>query len=278
MNKKIYQGHYVRKRFGQNFLTDSLIINKIISIISPKLNEEIIEIGPGLGALTNQICLYIKHMTVIEIDHDLVIRLKKYSPYKDKLIIYHQDVMTINFFNLFIKKDKMLRIFGSLPYNIAIPLILKLFTYNKIIYDMHFVLQKEIINRLVAQPHNKNYGRLSIIAQYYYKIIPVLKILPTSFTPIPKVDSGLVKFVKYDKMPNFVNNFDILNLVIINAFNQRRKIICNSLSNLFTAKQLTNLGIDISSRAENISISQYCKLANWLSDHSTLLKKKEYYD
>ncbi|MCP1065958.1 16S rRNA (adenine(1518)-N(6)/adenine(1519)-N(6))-dimethyltransferase RsmA [Serratia symbiotica] len=268
MNNRIYQGHFARKRFGQNFLTDQFVIDSIVSAIHPQPGEAIIEIGSGLGALTEPVGARIDRMMAIELDRDLAARLANHSSLKDKLTIYQQDAMKVNFAEMAKQAGQPLRVFGNLPYNISTPLMFHLFIYTQAIRDMHFMLQKEVANRLVAGPDSKSYGRLSVMAQYYCNVIPVLEVPPTSFTPAPKVDSAVVRLVPHSVMPNPVSDVHMLSRITTQVFNQRRKTIRNSLGDLFTPVQLIELGINASLRAENISVVQYCKLANWLSDNS----------
>lgn len=263
---KSYQGHIPRQRFAQHFLKDSNIIDNIVSAINPIPGEAIIEIGPGLGALTKPVADIVDQMIVIELDRDLANRLKEHPTLKEKLTVYQKDVMNVDFALLEEEAGQSLRIFGNLPYNISTPLMFYLFGYNKIIRDMHFMLQKEVLNRLVAYPHNKEYGRLTVMVQYYCNIIPILSVPSVAFTPVPKVDSYLVRLVPHKKLPNTVTDTGILKQITTKAFNQRRKIICNSLNQFFTAKQLTMIDIDPNVRAENISVAQYCQMANYLSD------------
>lgn len=265
MNNRVHQGHIARKRFGQNFLTDPFVIDSIVSAIHPQPDEAVVEIGPGLGALTQPIGARMNHMTVIELDRDLAARLENHPQLKDKLTIHQQDAMTVNFAEMAEQAGQPLRVFGNLPYNISTPLMFHLFSYTLAIRDMHFMLQKEVVNRLVAGPNSKAYGRLTVMAQYYCNVIPVLEVPPTSFTPAPKVDSAVVRLVPHNVMPSPVGDVRMLSRITTQAFNQRRKTIRNSLGDLFTPKQLMELGIDSSLRAENISVAQYCKLANWLS-------------
>ncbi|WP_339057918.1 16S rRNA (adenine(1518)-N(6)/adenine(1519)-N(6))-dimethyltransferase RsmA [Candidatus Regiella endosymbiont of Tuberolachnus salignus] len=263
---KSHQGHIARQRFGQNFLKDPHIIDSIVSAIHPIPGEAMVEIGPGLGALTKPVADRIDHMTVIELDRDLAARLAEHPTLKEKLTIYQQDAMNFDFSLLAEGAGQSLRVFGNLPYNISTPLMFHLFNYTKIIRDMHFMLQKEVVNRLVAGPHNKAYGRLTVMAQYYCQIIPIVEVPPGAFTPAPKVDSAVVRLVPHQQLPNPVSDTLILRQITTQAFNQRRKIIRNSLGKLFTAEQLTELNIDPNVRAENLSVAQYCRLANWLSD------------
>ncbi|XZQ54977.1 MAG: 16S rRNA (adenine(1518)-N(6)/adenine(1519)-N(6))-dimethyltransferase RsmA [Arsenophonus sp.] len=265
MNKRIYQGHFARKRFGQNFLIDQIIINNIVSSFNPKPNQSIVEIGPGLGALTLIISKYTDNMTLVELDRDLAVRLLTHPKLSNKITILQNNAMIIDFTKIYEKMGQRLRIFGNLPYNIATSLMFYLFTYINIIDDMNFMLQKEIVNRLVARPNTKAYGRLSIMTQYYCNIIPILTVPPSAFIPVPKVDSVVVRLVPHQYNPYPICNVDLLNRITTQAFNQRRKIVKNSLNNLFSINNFEQLNIDPNWRAENISIENYCKLANKLA-------------
>ncbi|NDL61320.1 16S rRNA (adenine(1518)-N(6)/adenine(1519)-N(6))-dimethyltransferase RsmA [Acerihabitans arboris] len=267
MSKLVHQGHLARKRFGQNFLQDGNIIDSIVSAIHPLPDQAMVEIGPGLGALTEPVAERIDHMTVIELDRDLAARLATHPFLNSKLTIVQQDAMTVDFAELSRQLGQPLRVFGNLPYNISTPLMFHLFGYTQAIRDMHFMLQKEVVNRLVAGPDSKAYGRLSVMAQYYCQIIPVLEVPPTSFRPAPKVDSAVVRLVPYAELPYPVSDLQVLARITSQAFNQRRKTVRNSLGNLFTAEQLKELGIDPILRAENITVAQYCHLANWLAEN-----------
>lgn len=268
MNNRVHQGHFARKRFGQNFLNDRLVIESIVSAINPRADQAIVEIGPGLAALTEPMAEHLDHMTVIELDRDLATRLESMPKLKDKLTVLQQDAMKVDFAALSAQLGQPLRVFGNLPYNISTPLMFHLFTYTHSISDMHFMLQKEVVNRLVAGPNSKAYGRLTVMAQYYCQIIPVLEVPPTAFRPAPKVDSAVVRLIPHQQLPFPVKDIRLLSRITTEAFNQRRKTIRNSLSNLFTPEQLSELGLDLNLRPENLTIEQYCKLANWLADHS----------
>lgn len=264
MSNRVHQGHFARKRFGQNFLSDQYVIDNIVSAIHPLSGQEMVEIGPGLGALTEPVADRLEHMTVIELDRDLAARLEVHPKLRSKLTIFQQDAMSFDFATLAKERGQSLRVFGNLPYNISTPLMFHLFSYTNAISDMHFMLQKEVVNRLVAGPNSKAYGRLSVMAQYYCQIIPVLEVPPTSFRPAPKVDSAVVRLIPHATIPYPVNDMRILSRLTTEAFNQRRKTIRNSLGHLFKSEQLVELGLDLTMRAENISVEQYCKLANWL--------------
>ena len=262
MNNRVHQGHFARKRFGQNFLHDNYIIESIVAAIQPKQGEALVEIGPGLAALTVPVSKLVDHLTVIEIDRDLASRLVENPFLQNKISVIEQDALSFDFNQLSDRLGQPLRVFGNLPYNISTPLMFHLFEYASIITDMHFMLQKEVVTRLVAAPNSKDYGRLSVIAQYYCQIIPVLEVPPTSFKPAPKVDSAVVKLIPYKQKPYLVNDIKVLSRITTEAFNQRRKTIRNSLGNLFTAEQIGELGIDPNLRAENLTVEQYCLLAN----------------
>lgn len=267
MNNLLHKGHLARKRFGQNFLYDSSTINAIVTAINPKTGQAIIEIGPGLGALTEPMARRIDGMTVIELDRDLAARLVNHPFLQSKINIVQQDAMTVDFAALAVKQGQPLRIFGNLPYNISTPLIFYLLSYpHNTIRDMHFMLQKELVDRLVARPDNKAYGRLSVMAQYYCQIIPVLEVPPRSFRPTPKVDSAMVQLVPYTTLPFQVRDLSKLSNLTKLVFNQRRKMLRNSLRNLFSTQQLAEHGIDATMRAENLCVEHYCRLANVLAE------------
>lgn len=267
MNDSVHLGHRARKRFGQNFLNDVFVIDSIVSAINPRKGEAMLEIGPGLAALTEPVARDLDHMTVIEIDRDLAERLRHHPQLKDKLTVREQDAMSADFSAISAELGQKLRVFGNLPYNISTPLMFHLFDYTDSISDMHFMLQKEVVNRLAAGPGSKAYGRLSVMAQYYCQVIPVLEVPPHAFKPAPKVDSAVVRLVPHAQKPFPVKNLRWLSRVTTDAFNQRRKTLRNGLSHLFSVEQLEALGIDPTLRAENITVGQFCRLANWLSDN-----------
>ncbi|KGQ64346.1 ribosomal RNA small subunit methyltransferase A [Gallibacterium anatis 7990] len=271
MNSKTHLGHTARKRFGQNFLHDDQIIQSIVAAINPQANDFLIEIGPGLGALTEPVAEQIEHLTVIELDRDLAERLRHHPFLHQKLTVIEQDVMHFDFQQLAQQSDKPLRIFGNLPYNISTPLMFHLFQYHDVIQDMHFMLQKEVVNRLCAGPNSKAYGRLTIMAQYFCQVIPVLEVPPSAFKPAPKVDSAVVRLVPHKVLPYPVKDLYWLNRVCTQAFNQRRKTLRNSLMDLFTAEQLVELEIKLTDRAENLTIADYARLANWLANNPPLV-------
>lgn len=265
-NDKVHLGHTARKRFGQNFLHDHYVIDSIVAAIHPQEGQVMVEIGPGLGALTEPVASQISHMHVVELDRDLAERLRHHPILKEKLTIHEADAMKFDFNQL--KQDgQPLRVFGNLPYNISTPLMFHLFEQSGLISDMHFMLQKEVVERLAAGPGSKAYGRLSVMAQYYCQIIPVLEVGPGAFKPAPKVDSAVVRLVPHAHPTLVATRVSDLQRVCLEAFNQRRKTIRNSMRNFITPEQLTLLGIDPNLRPENLSLEQFVTIANWLSDH-----------
>ncbi|QJC29021.1 16S rRNA (adenine(1518)-N(6)/adenine(1519)-N(6))-dimethyltransferase RsmA [Enterobacteriaceae endosymbiont of Plateumaris rustica] len=261
---------FLKKRYGQHLLKDKFIINKIISIINPKSSNIMVEIGPGLGALTIPMTKYNNFISVIEIDQNFVNYLKYNKKIiKSKVLIFSENALKFNFNILTKKYEKKIRIFGSLPYNIATTLIFYLFNnYINNIQDMNFIMQKEVVNTLTANTGEKNYGCLSIMAQFYCKIKSSIEIQPISFYPIPKVLSNMVYIKPHKKNPYKLHNTYLLKIIIQKAFSMRRKILRNSLKDLFSVDELNYFGIDYKIRAENVSISEYCQLAQYLELNS----------
>lgn len=269
-NSKKHLGHTARKRFGQNFLHDQNVIHSIVAAINPQKDQFLLEIGPGLGALTEPVADLVDHLTVVELDRDLAERLRHHPFLNSKLTVIEQDALRFDFrtyFDSLALNGKAVKVFGNLPYNISTPLMFHLFKFHDLIQDMHFMLQKEVVKRLCAAPNSKAYGRLTIMAQYYCQVMPVLEVPPTAFKPAPKVDSAVVRLVPYNTLPHPVKDIYWLNRVTTQAFNQRRKTLRNALSTLFSAEQLEALGVDLNARAENLSLADYARLANWLCDN-----------
>lgn len=267
MIKNKHLGHTARKRFGQNFLNDAHVINDIVQAINPNNDDFLVEIGPGLAALTEPVAEQVNHLTVIELDKDLAERLRHHPFLHQKLTVIEADALQFNFAELAEKaksEGKKLRIFGNLPYNISTPLMFHLFEYSEYIEDMHFMLQKEVVNRLCAASNSKAYGRLTITAQYFCQVMPVLEVPPYAFKPAPKVDSAVVRLVPHRSLPHPVKDLKLFNRVCSQAFNQRRKVLRNALGDLIPLDAFEPLGIDAGLRAENLTIAQYATLADWL--------------
>ncbi|MBB1268676.1 16S rRNA (adenine(1518)-N(6)/adenine(1519)-N(6))-dimethyltransferase RsmA [Shewanella sp. SR44-3] len=265
MSNKVHLGHTARKRFGQNFLTDDSIISRIVGAIAPDNDHVMVEIGPGLGAITEPVAMSIDKLSVVELDRDLVERLQNHPTLKDKLDIHQGDALQFDFSTLQ-QAGKKMKVFGNLPYNISTPLMFHLFEFAEIIETMHFMLQKEVVLRLSASPGCKAYGRLTVMAQYYCQVVPVLEVPPHSFTPAPKVDSAVVRLLPYANKPWPCKDVSVLRNVCTTAFNMRRKTLRNNLKQLISDEEFSLLNIDASLRPEQISVEQYVALANLLCD------------
>ncbi len=272
MNSKKHLGHTARKRFGQNFLHDTHVIQNIVAAICPQKDQFLLEIGPGLGALTEPVAERIDRLTVLELDRDLAERLRHHPFLHQKLNVIETDAMQFDFAQLYAseklaEEQQKIRVFGNLPYNISTPLMFHLFKFCDIIQDMHFMLQKEVVKRLCAAPNSKAYGRLTIMTQYFCQVMPVLEVPPSAFKPAPKVDSAVVRLIPHQQLSHAVKDLYWLNRVTAQAFNQRRKTLRNALLTLLSPENLTALSIDLNARAENLSIADYARLADWLADN-----------
>lgn len=251
--------HRARKRFGQNFLHDPAIIQRIVDIINPQKQDHIIEIGPGKGALTKLILDRVEKLDVIEIDRDLVSALKTTINDDKRLLIHEADALQLDL-TQFNQQD--LRIVGNLPYNISTPLLFHLLTYKHCIKDMLFMLQKEVVNRICAEPGNKQYGRLTVMLQYYCDVESLFIIKPGAFSPSPKVDSAIVRLKPLTTPRYELLDHDSLKLIVREAFSQRRKTIRNALKKYIEESKIKELGIAPETRAENLEIADFVKLAN----------------
>lgn len=257
--------HKARKRFGQNFLQDHNIIYSILSNIQARAGEHWVEIGPGLGAITEPLLQENITLDVVELDRDLVKFLDDKFKDQKNFSIHSADALNFDFSAL-AKNDQKLRIIGNLPYNISTPLLFHLLESAYCIEDMHFMLQKEVVDRICAQPGSKKFGRLSVMIQYYCETELVFDVPPESFDPIPKVMSAIVKLIPHQKPPVEIDNIENLNKVVTTAFSQRRKTIRNSLKTLITEEQIIALGIDSTLRAESISLAEFALLSRILTD------------
>jgi len=257
--------HKARKRFGQNFLVDQSVINSIVRAIRPKATDALIEIGPGKGALTSPLIEACEQLQVIELDRDLIpillAQFVKYPQFK----IHQADALKFDFARL-IQAQEKLRIVGNLPYNISTPLIFHLLDFAPQISDMHFMLQKEVVMRLAAEPGDKNYGKLSVMVQYYCEVSHLFDVPPESFQPAPKVDSAIVRLVPHQVKPAIATDITHLQKLVGAAFQQRRKTLRNALKNyeLEIAARSSRIALDFSLRAENLALQDYVNLSNTL--------------
>jgi 16S rRNA (adenine1518-N6/adenine1519-N6)-dimethyltransferase len=257
--------HIPRKRFGQNFLHDHNIIYNIISSIQAKPDQHWVEIGPGQGALTEPLLNERVRLDVVELDRDLVVLLREKFKQYPNLQIHSADALRFNF-SLLANEDKKLRIIGNLPYNISTPLMFHLLDNAYCIEDMHFMLQKEVVDRICAAPGSKRYGRLSVMMQYYCLPELLFEVPPESFDPVPQVTSAILRLVPHRQPPVVVNDMKKLNRVVTQAFSQRRKTLRNSLKKLIDEEAIVALGIDPTLRAESISLAEFARLSNLLQE------------
>lgn len=251
-----------RKRFGQHFLHDAYVIQSIVDVIAPEENDHLVEIGPGLGALTQPVLALVKHLEVIELDRDVIPQLQKLSAAKNKLTVYQADALKFDFSRL-TKNLAELRLIGNLPYNISTPLLFHLIEFAPLIKDMHFMLQKEVVARMAAVPGDDAYGRLSVMIQYYCQADFLFTVPPEAFTPPPKVDSAIVRLQPYRQLPFKAHNQTRFADIVREAFNHRRKVLRNSLSAFVNKEDWPTLAIDPNARAETLSVEDYVRIANY---------------
>ncbi|EKU83564.1 16S rRNA (adenine1518-N6/adenine1519-N6)-dimethyltransferase [Massilia sp. UYP32] len=251
--------HVARKRFGQNFLTDDHVLNNIIDAIAPRRGETMVEIGPGLAAMTALLLKSLDHMHVVELDRDLVARLEKAYP-RERLSVHSGDALKFDFGSIPVLEGQKLRVVGNLPYNISSPLLFHLAEFAHLVEDQHFMLQKEVVERMVAEPGTKAYSRLSVMLQWRYDMAMLFIVPPTAFDPPPQVDSAIVRMVPTRRQ--LPCDGKRLEAVVAKAFSQRRKVIRNCVAGMFTEAQLVEAGIDPGVRPEAVSLEQYVALAN----------------
>ena len=251
--------HIAKKKFGQNFLKDAAIIHSIIQSINPLPNDLLIEIGPGLGALTKPLLEKTNRLLAIELDRDIVGWIEnEYS--KKNITVFNEDVLNFNF-NQF---DQKIRIVGNLPYNISTPILFKCIDNILNIKDLHFMLQKEVVDRMIAIPSSPEYGRLSVMLQYYFAMEHLVDVPKASFEPEPKVESSFVRLIPYEQYPFIANNIEQFARIVKEAFSQRRKTIRNTLKSFISENDFEKIGINPQLRAENLSVSDFVKISNYL--------------
>ena len=252
--------HVARKRFGQNFLVDSGIIAAIVSAIGPQKDQMLVEIGPGLGAITEPLMARLDHLHVVEIDRDLIARLKKqHTP--ERMTIHEGDALNFDFATI----GKDLRLVGNLPYNISTPLLFHLASYVGIVHDMHFMLQKEVVERMVAVPGETDFSRISVMLQYRFHIEWLIDVPPESFDPPPKVQSAFVRLIPKDVSELNAKDPAKFVQVVQTASSQRRKMLRNTLKSILSDAGFAELGIVPTCRAEDVTVEDYVRIANYLT-------------
>jgi len=256
--------HVPRKRFGQHFLVDREIIERIVSAINPHRGEHIVEIGPGLGALTTPLLERVEHLHAIELDRDLSERLRERYPV-DRLTVHQADAPRFDFATL----PAPLRVVGNLPYNISTPLLFHVAGAAARCTDLHFMLQHEVVERMVAKPSEPEYGRLSVSLQYRFRLERLFTVAPGSFRPPPKVHSAVVRLVPRPSTELDAMNEAGFSKVVAQAFSMRRKTLRNNLSGLISASELHDLGIDPGERAQTLSVAAFVTIANRVAHRRT---------
>jgi 16S rRNA (adenine1518-N6/adenine1519-N6)-dimethyltransferase len=250
-----------RKRFGQNFLHDPGVIARILAAISPRPDDHLVEIGPGRGAITAGLLAAAGRLDVVEIDRDLVGPLAEQFSGSGALTIHNADALRFDLCGLR-EGEARLRLLGNLPYNISTPLLFRFLDQADCIEDMHFMLQREVVERITAEPCTKAYGRLSVMIQAYCRAISLFGIGPGAFTPAPKVESAFLRLTPYRPLPHPVADAETLSRLVAQAFSQRRKTLRNTLKGFLPPGLLESQGIDPGQRAEEIPVNAYVRLAN----------------
>ena len=252
--------HQARKRFGQNFLVCRGTIAKIVDAIAPSRSDRVVEIGPGLGALTEPLLERLDHLHVVEIDRDLIARLKDSHP-PERLTVHEGDALDFDFGRL----GTDLRVVGNLPYNISTPLLFHLASFAGVVRDMHFMLQKEVVDRMVADPGTSDFGRLSVMLQYRFHMERLFVVPPGAFNPAPKVDSAIVRLIPKPAAELTARDEALLAKLVLAAFGQRRKMLRNNLREFVDEAGLEAAGIKPTARAEELGVADYVRLANALA-------------
>ena len=251
--------HVHKKRFGQHFLHDPGLIRRIVQAIAPKPGDRLVEIGPGEGAITLPLLREHGALTVIELDRDLIPRIEAAAAGAGTLTVIHADVLTVDFTQL--AHGEALRVVGNLPYNISSPILFHCLEHAAAIRDMHFMLQKEVVDRMAAPPGSKVYGRLSVMLQLYCRVEPLLRVPPGAFNPPPKVDSAVVRLTPLPPEQRHDADPALVERIVRHAFGQRRKTLSNALSGVATAAQIDAAGIDPRVRAEQLAPLRFVDLA-----------------
>lgn len=252
--------HRHKKRFGQHFLHDASVLDAMTDAIAPQPSDRMLEIGPGLGVLTERLIDRVAAFTVVEIDNDLIGPLTRTFGNRPHFRLVHQDALTVDYSAQ--ADGQSLRVVGNLPYNISTPLIFHLLEHRELITDMHFMLQKEVVQRLASEPDGEHYGRLSVMAQYYCAIEDLFHIGPEAFDPPPKVDSAVVRLLPYRQLPHLANSEADFSRLVLQAFSMRRKTLRNTLKGLLTPEDMEACHVNPQARAETLSVADFVALSN----------------
>lgn len=255
-----HKPHRPRKRFGQHFLHDPAVIQRIVHTIDPHAGEHLVEIGPGLGALTCPLLVIVGRLDVVEIDREIIPALQESCAQLGELRIHNEDALKFDFTS--IAKAQTLRVVGNLPYNISSPLIFHLLKQVHVIRDMHFMLQREVAERLAAPPATEHYGRLSVMVQWRCRVELLFTVGRGAFKPAPKVDSAVVKLTPHGRAPIQVEDEKVFAALVNHAFSRRRKTLRNALKGLLSTNEIESLGTDPKRRPETLSLADYALLSN----------------
>jgi 16S rRNA (adenine1518-N6/adenine1519-N6)-dimethyltransferase len=252
--------HIAKKRFGQNFLTDQGVIASLVAAISPKVDDLLVEIGPGLGALTKPLLHRLKLLHVVEVDRDIIAWMEK-AYVNQPIAVHSADALKFDFTSL----GNDLRVTGNLPYNISTPILFHLLDNVSHITDMHFMLQKEVVERMVANPSTSAYGRLSVMLQYRLKMDYLITVPAAAFEPAPKVESAFVRCIPHATLPYIAEDEALFAKVVLAAFGQRRKTLRNTLKGLLDDDGFSALDLNSQLRAENLSVADFVRISNYLT-------------
>lgn len=256
--------HHPRARFSQNFVRDRSVIARIVAAINPSRGDIVIEIGPGYGALTTPLLPRVGRLHVVEIDRDLVAMLRARFAGEQRLQIHLGDALSFDYPSL-VSNAKRFRVVGNLPYHICTPLLFQLIAHSPLIQDMHFMLQRELVQRIVASPGNRAYGRLSVMTQFHCIAEKLFDVRPGAFHPVPKVSSAVLRLTPRSEPPAPVNDRLVFEKLVSRAFSQRRKTLRNSLRPWITEGQIRDARVDPNDRPETLSLAQFAALANELA-------------
>ena len=252
--------HIPRKRFGQNFLSDQAIIRSCVNAIQPRPDDVMVEIGPGLGALTHPLLQTLKHLHAVELDRDIAGWMQGHYP-AEKISIHNMDALRFDFSTL----GERIRVVGNLPYNISTPILFHLLNNISHIIDMHFMLQKEVVERMVAEPSTPAYGRLTVMLQYRLHMEYLFTVPPEAFEPAPKVESAFVRAIPYNALPHPARDEKLFGQIVAAAFAQRRKTLRNTLKGLLDDAGFAEIGIEPQLRAEALGVAEFVAIANYLA-------------